>query len=583
MPWDLGYLPGLLVFMFTSLCIKLPFFYFYKIYNRFWPYASIDAMLLIVKSVIISSALVMVVFFAIQSTGVFAGFNLPRSLPFIDGLLTLVVVGGSRFSVRAMEYYRSQLNKQDQASRVLIAGAGDAGQIVAREIYSSRHLSLDLFGFVDDNPEKIGTNIHGVLVYGPLEKIPELVRDYKIDEIIIAIPTAPGHVIRRIVNACDIAGIPSRTLPGIYELITGKVSVNKLREVEIEDLLRREPVKIDFDQVTQLLAGKPILVTGAGGSIGSELCVQITRCMPGQLIVLGHGENSLYALKSRFAELEIDDSKLEVVIADIRDRHRLELLFSRYRPEIIFHAAAHKHVPLMEENIDEAVTNNIIGTWNLAQMSKKYDVAHFVLISTDKAVNPVNVMGMTKRMAETIVRRVAAETNRPYVTVRFGNVLGSRGSIIPLFTHQIASGGPVTITHPDMVRFFMTIPEAVQLVLQASALGHNAEVFVLDMGEPIKIVDLARDMIELSGYEVGREIKIEYTGLRPGERLNEFLFTEDENFTQTKHEKIFVARNGLIPSYEDLELEIETLESLAKTGQTDDLLLRLRHLTAGEE
>ena len=639
LPWGVGYAPALILFTLTALTIKLTTFYFFRLYGRYWRFASIDAMLSVIWGVALATGFITGLAYLFQGLDLVEGAGLPRSVPLIDGILTLLIVGGTRFSVRAVEYQKMRSSNRGQRRRVLIVGAGDAGQIVAREMFTSRHISLDPVGFADDNPEKIGSVIHGVRVLGPLEKIPELVEDYKIQEVIIAMPTAPGEVIRSVVRACEEADVSSKILPGIYELLTGQVSVNRLREVQIGDLLRRETVTVDTEQVEQLIKGKRVLVTGAGGSIGSELCTQIANCSPSQLIVLGHGENSLFSLnQSLRAERSaarqsppshlslrtqpFDEAQdklrgvpvlspegevegpvlsavegrqsppstpaspvggsfdLQVLVADVRDRPRLEMIFSRYHPEIIFHAAAHKHVPLMEENVEEAVTNNILGTWNLVEVAKEYDVEHFVLISTDKAVNPVSVMGMTKRVAELIVRVAAVETGRTFASVRFGNVLGSRGSVVPLFQRQISGGGPVTVTDPEMKRYFMTIPEAVQLVLQASALGQNGEVFILDMGAPIKIDDLARDMIELSGYQVGRDIQIEYTGLRPGERLFELLFFDNENFTRTEHEKIFVTCNGAMPSFDDFESQIEALITLARAGKTQELRHKLTQLTS---
>ena len=576
-PWDRNYLPAVLVYTALVLFIRVPVFFFFGLYRRYWPYASIDALVDILKAVTLASILVVALFFALGT------HSLPRSLPFIDSLITLMVIGGTRFSLRLFIYQQTQMGKKSQARRVFIIGAGDAGQMVAREIHTSRHIALNLVGFVDDDPQKIGTTIIQYPVFGPLKNIPALVAEYHVQNIIIAMPTAPGKIIRRVVAACEKTGIIPQILPGMFELISGQVGISRLREVRIEDLLRRDSVNIDPCQVVGLIQGKTVLVSGGGGSIGSELCAQIAQSNPARLVILGHGENSLFGLHARFKELGLQDCNLDLIVADVRDRDRLQAVFTRFRPQVIFHAAAHKHVPLMEDNLEDAVTNNIIGTWNLVQMSIQHEVDRFVLISTDKAVQPVNIMGMTKHVAERIVRLAADQTGRPYVSVRFGNVLGSRGSVIPIFQRQIASGGPVTITHPEMERYFMTIHEAVQLVLQAAALGQNGEVFVLDMGEPVKITDLARDMIELSGYQVGEEIQIEYTGLRPGERLSEALFSQDENCSRTQHEKIFVARNGIAPSLDAFTREIQSLEQLAKAGQTAELRQKLESLTASPE
>ncbi len=572
--WSASYLPGVLSFALLGVAVKIPVFYSFGLYRRYWPFASIDAMSAIIGGVGTASVLVVGLFFLL------GGFGLPRSIPFIDAMLTLIMVGGVRFSVRLIRTLSHTKSNGTESHRVLIAGAGEAGEMVAREILSSQYVDMELVGFVDDDKNKIGTMIHSVRVLGPLESIPEQVKDYKVKEVIIAMPASSGEVIRRVVNACEEAEVNSRTLPGIYELLSDKVSISRLREVEINDLLRREPVSIDPCQVQKLLAGKSVLVTGAGGSIGTELCLQIMTCNPGRLIALGHGENSLHELQKKFCSPERENCPLEVVVADIRDKPRLRSVFRQFKPQIVFHAAAHKHVPMMEANLEDAVTNNVLGTWEVVQAAQEFGVERFVLISTDKAVQPVNIMGMTKQVAERIVRIAAAQTGRPYVCVRFGNVLGSRGSVIPLFKHQIKAGGPVTVTHPEMERFFMTIPEAVQLVLQASAMGKDGEVFVLDMGRPIKITDLARDMIELSGYKVGSDIQIEYTGVRPGERLEEMLFAPEELCDQTQHEKIFVARNDFSPSLFHLMEEIGILEKLSETGQTDQLYSKLIELAS---
>jgi len=487
--------------------------------------------------------------------------------------LTLIVVGGTRFSERAMEHRRMHLGRGGNRLPVLIVGAGDAGAMIAREMLTSTHVNLEPVGFVDDDRGKQGVIIHGIPVLGMRKHIPDLVAAYNIQEVVIAMPTAPGTVIREIVALCEAAQVPSRTMPGIYDLLSGHVSINQLRNVEIEDLLRRDPVQIDSENVARMLSGMRVLVTGAGGSIGSELCRQIARCGPARLTLLGHGENSLFTIENELRP-KWPDLALDVVVADIRDHPRLQAVFERVRPQVIFHAAAHKHVPLMETNSEDAVTNNVGGTRILVQLAERYRTERFVLISSDKAVNPVNVMGATKRVAELLVQAAGCRTGRPFVSVRFGNVLDSRGSVVPLFRQQIAQGGPVTVTHPDMQRYFMTIPEAVQLVLQAAALGQGGEVFVLDMGQPVKVVDLARDLIHLSGLELGRDINIVFTGLRPGEKLFEELFVDAEEYSRTKHEKIFVARD----EYSQSEAPIPD-SPLAKVGQqTSTLEQRLESL-----
>ena len=423
---------------------------------------------------------------------------------------------------------------------------------------SNPSLGLAPVGFLDDDQAKHGIEIRGLRVLGGREQIPEAAREHEAAEVIIAMPSAPGSTIRQIVTICQEASVPARTIPGMYDILSGRVSLSQIREVDIEDLLRREPVRIDAAAVRDLLHGRRVLVTGGGGSIGGELCRQIARARPECLVVLGHGENSVFHIcgdLGRWVECDLVST-----VADIRDRARLEQLFNRYRPELVFHAAAHKHVPLMESNICEAISNNVLGTRNLVQVAANAGVSHFILISTDKAVNPTSVMGVTKRVAEMVVYQAAQRDGACFAAVRFGNVLGSRGSVVNLFKQQIARGGPVTVTHPEMRRFFMTIPEAVQLVLQAAALGRGGDVFVLDMGEPVRIVDLATDLVRLSGLrpqvapfdgqggtarkdDGDWDIEVVFRGVRPGEKLYEEMFAVGEDCRPTRHEKIMVAEN----------------------------------------
>jgi FlaA1/EpsC-like NDP-sugar epimerase len=388
---------------------------------------------------------------------------------------------------------------------------------------------------------------------------------------IIAMPTVPGKTIRELTLLCQELNLPVKTVPGIFELLDGSVTVNQLRPVDITDLLRRAPVVTDVSQVVRLLKDKRVLVTGAGGSIGRELCRQIARCDPEALFLLGHGENSLFEMANELRFIRHAHLEIRTVVADVRDTDRLKVVFARYRPQVVFHTAAHKHVPMMEENVEEAVTNNVVGTRAVLHVATTCGVEQFVLISTDKAVNPTSIMGATKRLAELLVHQAAAESGHCFVSVRFGNVLDSRGSVLPLFKEQIARGGPVTITHPEMRRYFMTIPEAVQLVLQAATLGKGGETFCLDMGEPVRIVDLAQDLIRLSGLEVGRDIEIAFTGLRPGEKLFEELFLSGEEYARTSCEKIFVSRNSVkrplcdLP-FSDLDAAVNALHSAAQLG-----------------
>jgi len=580
LPWNPDFNLGLIYYTLYSLSIKLLVFYYFGFYRRLWRYASVDAIISIIWGVGFASAIITGTVALVLGFDLIEGFTIPRSLPIIDAMLTLIYVAGTRLSLRMVQYQSGRSQAKENGTRVLIVGAGDAGQMVAREILTSRHIRDNLVGFVDDDPFKIGSLLHNAPVLGPLDQIPDVIDKQQVDEVIIAMPTAPGEVIRKVVELSESRSITPKTLPGIFELITGDVTVNQLRDVEVGDLMRRKPVFIGLDRVKELLADKRVLVTGAGGSIGSELCNQILACSPAALFALGHGENSLFDLPSRIRDRSASQrEKLKLVVADIRDRERIENLFSEMKPEIVFHAAAHKHVPLMEQNLADAITNNILGTRTILELCAAHDVDRFVYISTDKAVEPMNIMGRTKKVGEMMVECTARMVGKPYVSVRFGNVLGSRGSVVPLFKEQIAAGGPVTVTDPDVERFFMTIPEAVQLVLQASSLGKKNEVFVLDMGEQIKIKDLAVELISLSGLEVGRDIEIVYTGLRPGERISERLFARDETPQETVHDKI----KSVVYShkYQDSELweKVELLVDQVREGDSQQAWQLLCDLT----
>jgi len=576
------YARGLLVYTLMSAVIKLVIFYFAGLYRQYWRYASVDELYLLLVANVATTAFATISYLAVQTAHILPGVGLPRSIPVLDGMLTLMAVSGLRFSVRALARL-PRGNVSGQRKRVLIIGAGEAGAMILREIQATPRLNIEAVAFVDDDPTKRGAYIQNVPVLGGRQAIPKLVQEYEAQELIIAMPAAPGKIIREIVLLAEAAKVPTRMIPGIYEILEGKKNVTALRDVEIDDLLRREPVKVDPSEVGALLTGKRVMVTGAGGSIGSEICRQVARCNPALIILLGHGENSLFNIQNELLRTW-PNVNLAALVADIRDWPRLEAIFNRHQPEVIFHAAAHKHVPLMEANCEDAVANNVGGTRNLLRLAESHAVEYFVLISSDKAVNPVNVMGTTKRVAEMLVQDAARRSGRHYVAVRFGNVLGSRGSVIPTFREQIARGGPVTITDPEMRRYFMTIPEAVQLVLQAAALssGGQAEVFVLDMGEPVKIVDLARDLIELSGLELGRDIEIVYTGLRPGEKLYEELFIEGESYSRTRHAKIMVARAGSAAAPEmntsEFEALIDALLQAAQLGQPEAVRAGLQGL-----
>jgi FlaA1/EpsC-like NDP-sugar epimerase len=480
---------------------------------------------------------------------------MPRSIYPIAWLLNLVFTSGSRFGVRFFREYRNGNGKNGESAaapvnpkRALIIGAGEAGAMVAKEMYGHPTSGLLPVGFIDDDLRKQGMDLFNIPVLGRREDIPHLVVEYKIDEIIIAMPSAPGQKIREIVDICKGTGVRVKTVPGVYELIDGKVSVSQLREVQLDDLLGRDPVQLDMERIAAYLKGKTVLVTGAGGSIGSELCRQVARFQPGALILLDNTENNLFDIEQELKE-HFPDIKQFPELADVRKGCHIKRVFELYHPQVVFHAAAYKHVPMMERFPEHAVDNNIYGTYLVASTAKKHSCETFVFVSTDKAVNPTSVMGASKRAAELVVQHFNEQCtkenlNSRFAAVRFGNVLGSRGSVIPTFKRQISAGGPVTVTHPDMVRYFMTIPEAVQLIVQAGSFAKGGELFVLDMGEPVRILDLAEDLIRLSGLTPGKDIEIKITGMRPGEKLREELFTDQEKMSATKYRRIFVAHDG---------------------------------------
>lgn len=522
--------------VFTILLLTC--FYAFGLYHRLWQYASVGELLQIVGAVTMGTLLeIAYAYFQMEDRV----FPLPRSVFVLSWLLIILFVCGSRLSWRVLRDYGIKPARVQPGERVLIVGAGDAGAAVARELKNYNGRRKAPIGFVDDDPAKQRQKMFGLPVLGRRQDIPRLVEDYGVKEIIIAIPSAPGRVIREIVDVCHTTSAKLKILPGIYELIDGRVSINQIREVQVEDILGRQEIQVDLKGMSGYLAGRIVLITGAGGSIGAELCRQVARFAPRKLVLLGHGENSIYdihlELKDSYGELE-----LVPVVADIKVLADIEGVFAKHGPQVVFHAAAHKHVPLMEENPVAAVKNNILGTWNVARAADKYHAENFVFVSTDKAVNPTSIMGATKRIAEMVVQQLSRSSETVFCAVRFGNVLASRGSVVPLFNRQIAGGGPVTVTHPEMTRYFMTIPEAVQLVIQAGALAGGGEVFILDMGEPVKIVDLARSMILLSGFEPGEEVEILFTGIRPGEKLFEEILTSAEGIGATCHQRIFAAR-----------------------------------------
>jgi len=578
----LDYLPAFFWMLLLALLIKPWVYRWFGLYQRVWSYASIEEMKLIIRAVTAASVLVAAVIYALYFFRIFSPFAL--SLPVFDWLLSLAAVGGLRFGLRLLAENRKAL---EQASglglrKVLVVGAGDAGALVVREMQKNPRLGLVPIGYLDDDAEKQGQRIHGFPVLGKLDELSQVAAAQHADEIVMAIPSAPGSVLRKVAEASHRAGLPFRTMPGIYELIGGKVSVNRLREVDITDLLRRKPAQIDRQSVGNSVRGKCILVTGAGGSIASELCRQVGRWEPRQLILLGHGENSVFEI---LVELNSELPGLDVqpVIADIRDQKRVAVVLQKYKPDVIFHTAAHKHVPLMEANIPEAVTNNILGTRNVVQAATQAGVPRLIMISTDKAVQPASIMGATKRIAEWLVLDSAAHSQKAYSVVRFGNVLGSRGSVVPLFKQQIALGGPVTITHPDMERYFMTIPEAVHLVLQTAAFEEAGQVYMLEMGEPVRILDLAQDLIRLSGLEPDEDIAIEFSGLRPGEKLSEKLKEEGADYQHTAHADIHRVIEMQRLSGEPLYDAVNQLEELAKASNSAEIIKFLGKLLPGAE
>ncbi|KAF3890656.1 MULTISPECIES: polysaccharide biosynthesis protein [Nostocales] len=584
------YLLDLIRISILFLTVKLSLFWMFGVYRRYWRYASIEELSFLSMLMVLVIIVQTIVFYSIHHIFSFDTNTLPRSLPFIDGLLSYISIGSLRFSIRVLKRVQLEHTFSPQ-QRVLIVGAGSAGVSLVQEMQRNPQLGFYPIAFIDDHPQKLHARIRGIPVVGNHYQIPSIVKSLNIHKAIVAMPTATGQMIREIVDICKAAGIQASTLPGIHEILNGRVRVDSIRDVRIEDLLRREPIETDILQVSQFLKGKKVLITGAGGSIGSELCRQIFRTMPAQMILIGHGENSVFNIQQeleQFIQLlkknGVEQGEIPCLITyivDIRCWERLKQAFEQLQPNVIFHAAAHKHVPLMELNSPEAITNNVLGTKNLLDLALEYNVEHFVMVSTDKAVNPTNIMGASKRVAEMLVLQTAKESGKSYVTVRFGNVLGSRGSVVPTFKKQIAVGGPITVTHPEIRRYFMTIPEAVQLVLQAGVLGHSGEVLMMNMGEPVKIVDLAKELIRLSGYEVNKDIEIVFTGLRPGEKLLEELFIPGEEYEPTQHEKLFVVKNASCIIPENLTVTVEALCKAAEENDASAIKFFLKQLVAG--
>ncbi|WP_319005303.1 nucleoside-diphosphate sugar epimerase/dehydratase [Fictibacillus halophilus] len=545
-------LPMLIISSIALLTSHHLFAFKYRLYQRAWQYASVGEMLGIVRAVTLSILVAGLIQFAVSG-------NVYVRVLGITWMLHIILIGGSRFSWRMLR--DNYIQPQTQKKRALIVGAGSAGSMLVRQLKKSQDTDLFPIGFVDDDPKKQKLQIYGVTVLGKTKDIPNLVDILNVETIVIAIPSLNKKEIQKIYLECSKTKAKTQIMPLIEDLISGKVSVSQIREVQVEDLLGRKPVELDMNSISKNLTGKTILVTGAGGSIGSEICRQVSKFKPKKLLLLGHGENSIYQIDMELRNKHGKDFEIIPIIADVQDRDRIFEVMSVHAPDVVYHAAAHKHVPLMEYNPKEAVKNNVIGTKNVAEAADMFGVKTFVLVSTDKAVNPTNVMGSTKRIAEMVIQELNKTSQTNYVAVRFGNVLGSRGSVIPLFKKQIQAGGPVTVTHPDMSRYFMTIPEASRLVMQAGALARGGEIFVLDMGEPVKIVDLAKNLIHLSGYTTD-EIGIKFAGIRPGEKMYEELLGENEVHKKEVFPKIFIGKT--------VEFNYERVANLIENHQSFD-------------
>lgn len=549
--------------LYIVVTVTVVTFVLFKQYNKIWRYASLHDIMDLIIFTTIGSAMAAFVLLFLQ-------IHLPRSIYPLYWFLSALLIGGSRIAYRSYMENNSKVKvKNIKYKKVLIVGAGDAGRILVREIKNHPETGLKPVAIVDDDVSKLHRSIDDVPVVGKIDDIQEVITEKEIDEVIFAIPSAPRTVLKKVIDKCSEMRIKVKTLPAIYELVDGTISISSIRDVDINDLLGREPVKIDLEEISSYIKGKKVMVTGGGGSIGAELCRQIARFSPSRLIILDIYENNMYEVQQ---ELKRKYPKLDVVclVANIREEKKMNKIFSKYTPDIVFHAAAHKHVPLMEDSPHEAIKNNVYGTLNLVRVSDLYNVNRFVMISTDKAVNPTSIMGASKRICEMIVQEYDKRSKTEFVAVRFGNVLGSNGSVIPLFKKQIEEGGPVTVTHEEVKRYFMTIPEAVQLVIQAGAMAKGGEIFVLDMGEPVKIIDLARTLIRLSGFEPDVDIPIKIIGLRPGEKLFEELLISDDKYVSTKHEKIFIEKPVSV-DYGNLILTLEKCKDKIDDMDEDEI------------
>ena len=557
--------------LIPTILMTLLFFAIWKLYKSVWRYASANELINIVMANICASAAQFVLCWI-------TGNSMPRSYSVLYCFFLVLLTCGVRFGYRILRIInnkRMSLAMKNLRSNVMVIGAGAAGDMLLKEIESSSYLELTAKCIIDDQPGCHGKLLRGVPIVGGRDKIQDAVRLYNIDEIIFAIPSADAKTKKEILEICKETGCKLRMLPGVYQLINGDVSVSKLKDVEIEDLLGREPIQINTEEVLGYVSGKTVLVTGGGGSIGSELCRQIAAHNPQKLIILDIYENNAYDIQQELVR-KYPKLDLIVLIASVRNKNRMNQIFETYRPDIVYHAAAHKHVPLMEDSPNEAVKNNVMGTYRTALAADKYGTEKFVLISTDKAVNPTNVMGASKRICEMIIQMMNQKSKTNFVAVRFGNVLGSNGSVIPLFKKQIAEGGPVTVTDPNIIRYFMTIPEAVSLVLQAGAYAKGGEIFVLNMGEPVKILDLAVNLIKLSGLRPGTDIEIKFTGLRPGEKMYEELLLDEEGLKKTANRMIFIGKPIEFNS-EEFEDQLEQLIADAR-AESGDIRNRIKEI-----
>ena len=567
-----GYMNVLLRMVPIMVAAAIAIFSFFRLYSTLWFYAGATELIYLAVACVVD-AMVNAVLILLLNRQI--EYPVPRSFYFFYGALLLILMFIGRFSQRGIKTLSNRRYQTEKMKRVLIVGAGEAGNAIIKEIVNSKYVNMKIVGIIDDDKVKRGKFLHGVKVIGDRNDIVEAAETYDVDEIIIAMPTVSAMETKKILDICKQTGCELKRLPGMFQLVNGEVSISKLKDVDVNDLLGREPIKVDLDSIMGYVSDKVVMVTGGGGSIGSELCRQVASHKPKQLIIVDIYENTTYdiqlELKRRYPDLD-----LVVLIASIRNTKRMDDIFRIYRPEIVYHAAAHKHVPLMEDSPNESVKNNVLGTWKVVQAADKYKVKRFVMISTDKAVNPTNIMGATKRICEMIIQTYNNHSETEYVAVRFGNVLGSNGSVIPLFKKQIEEGGPVTVTHPDIIRYFMTIPEAVSLVLQAGAYAKGGEIFILDMGEPVKIIDLAKNLILLSGHKPNEDIQIIFTGLRPGEKLYEEMLMKEEGMQDTENKLIHIGK----PIQMDEEKFLAQLAELKEyvVTEPDDIRLWIQRI-----